>query len=94
MLSSRDTFALRILGDVRERAPALFKRIGEVKRTANGDLLFRLGEQPSRDILASADVTADRLTDIVPVEQDLARRSLHATELDLRFRDQVIARLP
>jgi cell division protein FtsQ len=94
VLSSRDTFALRVLGDVRDRAPALFARIGEVKRTATGDLLFRLGEQPSRDILASADVTADRLTDIVPVEQDLARRSLHATELDLRFRDQVIARLP
>ncbi len=94
VLSSRDTFALRVLGDVRERAPALFARIGEVRRTAKGDLLFRLGEQPSRDILASADVTADRLTDIVPVEQDLARRSLHATELDLRFRDQVIARLP
>jgi cell division protein FtsQ len=94
VLSSRDTFALRVLGDVRERAPALFARIGEVKRTAKGDLLFRLGEQPSRDILGSADVTADRLTDIVPVEQDLARRSLHATELDLRFRDQVIARLP
>jgi cell division protein FtsQ len=94
VLSSRDTFALRVLGDVRDRAPALFARIGEVKRTAKGDLLFRLGEQPSRDILASADVTADRLTDIVPVEQDLARRSLHATELDLRFRDQVIARLP
>ena len=94
VLSSRDTFALRVLGEVRERAPALFARIGEVRRTAKGDLLFRLGEQPSRDILASADVTADRLTDIVPVEQDLARRSLHATELDLRFRDQVIARLP
>ena len=94
VLSSRDTFALRVLGDVRERAPALFARIGEVKRTAKGDLLFRLGEQTSRDILAAADVTADRLTDIVPVEQDLARRNLHAVELDLRFRDQVIARLP
>jgi hypothetical protein len=33
------------------------------------------------------------LTDIIPVERDLSRRQLHAAELDLRFRDQVIARL-
>ena len=46
-----------------------------------------------RGYLAATDVTADRLTDIVPVEQDLARRNLRAVELDLRFRDQVVARL-
>jgi cell division protein FtsQ len=56
-------------------------------------LLFRLNDQPVLDILAATDVTADRLTDIVPVEQDLARRNLRAVELDLRFRDQVVARL-
>jgi cell division protein FtsQ len=40
------------------------------------------------------DVTVARLGDIFPVEADLARRRLRAVELDLRFRDQVIARLP
>jgi cell division protein FtsQ len=96
VLAARDTGALRILGEVREQAPALFARIGEVRRLAAGGssyLRFRLTERPVRDILASADVTADRLTDVVPVEQDLAHRSLRATELDLRFRDQVIARI-
>jgi cell division protein FtsQ len=39
-------------------------------------------------------VTLARLSDIEPVERDLARRQLRAAELDLRYRDQVIARLP
>lgn len=96
VLATRDTLALRLLGEVRDRAPALFARIGEVKRLRRGGplfLLFRLTDQPALDILAATDVTADRLTDIVPVEQDLARRNLRAAELDLRFRDQVVARL-
>jgi cell division protein FtsQ len=100
LLAVRDTLSLRVLGEVRERAPALFARIGEVRRFPRGGsfyLLFRLTESPTNlahDVLAAGDVTVDRLSDIVPVEQDLARRKLRATELDLRFRDQVIARLP
>ncbi len=100
VLATRDTLTLRVLGEVREQAPALFARIGEVRRVPQGSsfyLLFRLTESPSglaHDVLAAADVTADRLSDIVPVEQDLTRRDKRATELDLRFRDQVIARLP
>jgi cell division protein FtsQ len=100
VLAVRDTLILRVLGEVRERAPALFARIGEVRRYPRGSsffLLFRLTESPTNlahDVLALGDVSADRLSDIVPVEQDLARRALRATELDLRFRDQVIARLP
>ena len=100
VLAVRDTLTLRVLGEVREQLPALFARIGEVRRLPRGGsfyLLFRLIESPTNlvhDVLASGDVGADRLSDIVPVEQDLARRKLRATELDLRFRDQVIARLP
>jgi cell division protein FtsQ len=100
VLAVRDTLALRVLGEVRENLPALFARIGEVRRFPRGSsfyLLFRLTESPTNpahDVLAMGDITADRLSDIVPVEQDLARRNLRATELDLRFRDQVIARLP
>lgn len=94
VLATRDTAALRVLGQLRQQAPALFARIGEVRRLPHGDLMFRLAEQPSRDILAADNVTADRLTDIVPVELDLTRRNLRAVEIDLRFRDQIIARLP
>mgnify|MGYP002336204885 CR=1 FL=1 len=38
-------------------------------------------------------VTVTRLTDIFPVESDLKRRQVKVAELDLRYRDQVIARL-
>ena len=39
------------------------------------------------------DVTPARLLDLEPVQQDLARRRARVAEIDLRFRDQVIARL-
>jgi cell division protein FtsQ len=100
VLAARDTLALRVLGQVRDQSPALFARIGEVRRVPEGSsfyLLFRLTDSPAspaHDVLATGDVTADRLSDIVPVEQDLTRREKRAVELDLRFRDQVIARLP
>ncbi len=97
VLAMRDTLVLRVLGDVRAASPALFDRIGEVRRLPRGEYVFRLADQPSlaqRDVLAAADISAERLAEIIPVEQDLARRNLRAVELDLRFRDQVIARLP
>lgn len=97
VLAVRDSTVLRVLGDVRAAAPMLFARIGEVRRLPRGDYLFRLTEKTAawpHDIFASADITAARLNEIIPVEQDLARRNLRATELDLRFRDQIIARLP
>ena len=44
-------------------------------------------------VRAMLDVTPDRLAEIFPVEADLAKRQARVAELDLRFRDQVIARL-
>jgi len=43
---------------------------------------------------ASPDVSVERFADLLPVERDLARRGVRVSEIDLRFRDQVIARLP
>lgn len=94
VLCSRDTLALRLLGEVQEALPLVFARIGDVRRTPAGDLAIRLNEPAARVVLASADLTVQRLSEIIPVEQDLARRNATATELDLRYRDQVIARLP
>ena len=45
-------------------------------------------------VRANDDLTLQRLADVEPVEQDLAHKQLRATEIDLRYRDQVIARLP
>jgi cell division protein FtsQ len=85
-----DRVVLALLDAIRQQAPALFARISSVQRTGRDELTIEL---PSEVVRAEVGVTADRLTDIIPVERDLSRRQLHAAELDLRFRDQVIARL-
>jgi len=85
-----DRVVLALLDAVRQQAPALFARISSVQRTGRDELTIEL---PTELVRAEVGVTAGRLTDIIPVERDLARRQLHAAELDLRFRDQVIARL-
>lgn len=94
VLRVRDTLALRLLGQMREALPALFARVGDIRRDADGSVVLRLNDPTPRLVMALTDVSMERLADIVPVEADLARRRLGATELDLRFRDQVIARLP
>jgi hypothetical protein len=38
-------------------------------------------------------LSVERLADIFPVENDLARRQARVGEIDLRYRDQVVARL-
>jgi cell division protein FtsQ len=91
VLSQRDTALLRLLGAMRERMPALYGRLSEIRRTGRGELLLQLKSVPVR---AMQDVTLERLADIDPVEEDLVRRQVRVAEIDLRFRDQVIARLP
>lgn len=44
-------------------------------------------------VRAPMGVSVSRLADIFPVESDLMRRRANVAELDLRYRDQVIARL-
>ena len=85
-----DSGTLRLLGAMRTGAPTLYRRLSEVRRDA-GELLLVVDSLPVR---AMIDVTLERLTDLELVERDLARRRLRPTELDLRYRDQVIARLP
>ena len=41
---------------------------------------------------APATVDAQRLAEVMPVTADLARRHVRVAELDLRYRDQVVAR--
>jgi cell division protein FtsQ len=88
----RDTSVFRLLGQLRAEAPVLYQRLDEVRPGARRDeLTMRLD---SISLRVMTDVTPTRLRDVEPVEQDLARRRVRAAELDLRFRDQVIARLP
>ncbi|MBM4195152.1 MAG: FtsQ-type POTRA domain-containing protein [Gemmatimonadetes bacterium] len=94
VLRTRDTLSLRLLGEVRAALPSLYSRIGDVRRGADGGVQIRFDRPSPRLVIAAPGVTTARLAEIVAVEQDLMRRGVAASELDLRFKDQVIARIP
>lgn len=87
---SADPRLLATLDRLRREQPAVFARVSEGSRDSAGDLVLQLDGFRVR---APLGVSGDGLTDIFPVEFDLARRGLPVAELDLRYRDQVIARL-
>jgi cell division protein FtsQ len=87
----RDTAVYHLLGAMLRDAPRLYARISSITRTGNDEILIRVA---NLDVRAMTSVTLARLSDIEPVERDLAQRQLRPVELDLRYRDQVIARLP
>ncbi len=86
----RETAVYHLLGAMQRESPRLYARVNSI-RVAGGELMLQLADVTVRTMTT---VTLARLGDIEPVERDLARRQLHAAELDLRYRDQVIARLP
>ena len=94
ILARPDTAILRLLSAARQTQPGLYRRLSEVRRERAGpggnELLFVLDSIPVRTL---GDITLNRLADVELVEQDLARRRVRAEEIDLRYRDQVIARL-
>ncbi|HEY5061419.1 MAG TPA: FtsQ-type POTRA domain-containing protein [Gemmatimonadaceae bacterium] len=90
VVMQRDTAVLRLLGEMRHRMPTMYSRVSAVRRVGDGELVFQFAAQPVR---AMQDVTLDRLADIEPVEADLRRKQLRVSEIDLRYRDQVIARV-
>ena len=86
----RDTALFGLLARIRAERPRIFARVSDVTRTSDREVLIHFEGLPVRAML---DVTPDRLAEIFPVEADLAKRQARVAELDLRFRDQVIARL-
>ncbi len=108
IVATRDPVLLKLVGAIRAAEPRVFARIDEVRRTGRDEILLTLSRSLDSTSVAKESPTAasralrvrvpvglsvDRLADIFPVESDLARRQLHVDELDLRYRDQVIARL-
>lgn len=91
VIAQRDTALLRLLGRMKSVMPGFYATVSAVRPQDADAWRFELASVP---VLAMRDVTLDRLADVLPVERDLATRQLRAAELDLRYRDQVIARLP
>ena len=91
VIVSRDLGILRLLAALRTARPDLYARVSQVRPSGPDELIFELAETPVR---AMRDISVERLAEAEPVETDLRKRQLRAAELDLRYRDQVIARLP
>lgn len=87
----RDTMVYHLLGAMQREAPALYAKLSSIRAAGADEIVLQIADLPVR---AMTNVTLARLGDIEPVERDLARRQLRPSELDLRYRDQVIARLP
>jgi cell division protein FtsQ len=99
VLMERDLPLLKLLGVMRAGMPEMYARVSAARRPGHGEIAFDLkspapGAQQTETVRANDDLSLQRLADVEPVEQDLVRKQLRATEIDLRFRDQVIARLP
>ncbi len=91
IIQSADTGVLRLLADLKADRPDLFARISEVRVSGKDQLRIELLEVA---VLAMRTVSAERFDELSSVERDLARRRIVPVELDLRFKDQVIARVP
>jgi cell division protein FtsQ len=87
----RDTIVYHLLGEMQRESPALYAKLSSIRATGADEIVLQIADLSVR---AMTNVTLARLGDIDPVQRDLMRRQLRAAEIDLRYRDQVIARLP
>jgi cell division protein FtsQ len=108
IVATTDPVLLKLVGAIRAQEPRMFARIEQVTRTSRDEILLTLSrgsdapgkmgataapENRTLRVRVPVGLSVERLADIFPVETDLARRQVHVGELDLRYRDQVIARL-
>lgn len=104
IVATNDPALLKLVGAIRYGTPSVFSRLEEVRRTGKDEILLTLSPRARAAgdstqslrmlrVRVPIGLSVERLTDIFPVENDLARRQAHVDELDLRYRDQVIARL-
>ena len=109
IVASTDPVLLKLVGAIRAADPRVFARIEEARRVSRDEILLTLSpgvesgpraagdtttlERKSLRVRLPVGLSVERLADIFPVESDLARRQARVGEIDLRYRDQVIARL-
>ena len=87
----RDPMVYHLLGEMQREAPALYAKLSSIRPAGADEIVLQIADLSVR---AMTNVTLARLGDVDPVQRDLMRRQLRAAEIDLRYRDQVIARLP
>ena len=107
IVATADPVLLKLVGEIRASEPAVFARLEEARRSGSDEIVLTLSRNPSAAMAAGdsaqqektlrvrarVGLSVERLADIFPVESDLARRQARVGELDLRYRDQVIARI-
>jgi hypothetical protein len=109
IVASADPVLLKLVGAIRAAEPRVFARIEEARRVGREEILLMLSPPAEDTARAAGDtltvprkslrvrlplgLSVERLADIFPVESDLGRRQARVEEIDLRYRDQVIARL-
>ncbi|MEO8911006.1 MAG: FtsQ-type POTRA domain-containing protein [Gemmatimonadaceae bacterium] len=104
IVATGDPALLKLVGEIRYAEPNVFARLEEVRRTGRDEILLTLSRRARvagdtaqlpgmLRVRVPIGLSVERLADIFPVENDLARRQARAGELDLSYRDQVIARL-
>lgn len=86
-----DTAVLRLLADLKVESPETFARVSEVRLQGKNDLRIAMFNVR---VLAQRGVGAERFRELSSVQQDLERRGIVPLELDLRYKDQIIVRLP
>lgn len=86
-----DTSVFRLLSDLKADNPEMYARISEVRFVGKDQLRLMFLDVP---VLALRGLVAERLDELSSVQRDLARKQIVPVELDLRFKDQVIVRLP
>ena len=89
ILARADLAALRVLGVLRARQPSVYAKVSDMRRAQTGEFVFTMSAMTVR---ANPDVDPGRFDEAALVAADLGRRHVTATELDLRFRDQVVVR--
>jgi cell division septal protein FtsQ len=109
IVAGADPALLKLVGAIRAGQPRVFARLEEARRVGREEIQLTLSppaedaaraagdtasvQRKSLRVRLPLDLSVERLADIFPVESDLARRQARVGEIDLRYRDQVIARL-
>ena len=90
VLAAADPALFTLLAGMKQSLAPLYGRVSELRRVGKRELLFQLDNAPVRTL---STVSLEDLRQIEAVEDDLRKRSVRAVELDLRYKDQIIARL-